>query len=162
MSRTSALFAELGKRPREHYNFNVGTWLWKDDLTKLDRDESAWKRYDKAQSDKIERMYARGAKSCKIGNDRDARISFRDNLIYRKSEPFKLRPVRRIVELTTVPFTEHGNRTVAPPRVEVREGPSSWSTASRAVCAPEALDNFFRELGNSQRDISKRLQAQQA
>ena len=72
-------------------------WQWKKKMDLPDADDSAWQSYDVTDSDHIERMQSRGAKSCKVGTTGDYRISFEGMFQYNKNDTSKQRPVRRFV-----------------------------------------------------------------
>jgi serine/threonine protein kinase len=103
-----------GKRPREEAVVSVAIWQWKGDLSKPDTEESSWVRYGQTDSDNIEKMQARGVKTCKVGNG-DYRVSFEGMFQYNKSDTSKQRPVRRILETKPISATPDEKRNGAPP-----------------------------------------------
>ena len=91
-----------GKRGRDRELVKKVVWQWKADLSKDDNDPTAWKSYDAADSDNIEKMQARGVKTCRIGNG-DYRVSFEGMFQYNKADTSKQRPIRRHVDVASMP-----------------------------------------------------------
>lgn len=73
----------------------IPVWYWKRELTLDDKNPTAWQAYSEEECDRIEKAKLRGAKSSKVGNTGDYRISFEGMFQYSSKDITKQRPVKR-------------------------------------------------------------------
>lgn len=96
--------AKPGKRPRLEASCSTSSmpqkteviWFWKKELSLPDSDTKAWQAYALEDCERIEKARLRDAKSAKVGNSNDYRISLEGMFQYSTKDPTKQRPVKRV------------------------------------------------------------------
>ena len=78
----------------ERNNGKITVWYWKKHLDRPDSDPNAWQTYSDQDCANIEKQRLKDAKSCKVGNTGDYRISFEGLFQYSTKDPTRQRPVK--------------------------------------------------------------------
>jgi serine/threonine protein kinase len=74
----------------------ITVWYWKKHLNLPDSNASAWQSYSDQDSANIERQRQKQAKSCRVGNTTEYRISFEGMFQYNTKDTTKQRPVKYV------------------------------------------------------------------
>jgi serine/threonine protein kinase len=82
-------------KKRHRVEPKIVTWLWKKDLEKPDIDPSSWQAYSEEDCERIEKAKSRNAKTAKVGNTGEYRISFEGMFQYLTTDTSKQRAVKR-------------------------------------------------------------------
>ncbi|CUG06578.1 protein kinase, putative [Bodo saltans] len=82
-------------KKRHRVEPKVVTWYWKKDLEKTELDPTSWQAYSEEDCERIEKAKSKGAKTAKVGQSGDYRISFEGMFQYLTTDTSKQRPVKR-------------------------------------------------------------------